>query len=506
VSAGRDINVVTQTSASTNGSRLSECLAGLYVTGAGGSLLASAGRDVNLVASVLQSQGSASVQAAGSINLGAVTTGESLHFGATSEATFHQDLAQTTQTGSRIAGGGNVSLNAGQNISGTAAQINAQGDVALNAGADITLLAGQSTQSSDLGWTATDKGLLSSSSTTTRLQSSSATAIASSVQGNNVRISAGRNLTSVGSQFQAGGNLTVEGKNSQSFYEAQNTSFSQTETKSSSSLLGISLSDKTTLDSSLQTTAVATRLTSTDKIDIRVGNQATLQGAELQAKDIAFTQADPAKAGELLLGASLNTTQTAHTEKTETLGLWQEMKGNGSTTQTANLTTLKGNVSLDPGLKVTVQTGSANPSPADLQTQLQSLSSQPGLAYLKDLAANPNVKWEQIRLANEQWSYSQQGLTPAGAALLSIAVAAATGGMGAGLAGTTGTVASAAMNAGFSALASQAAVAMVNNGGDIGNPAWPGSASCKTTRPCKARSTGPRSKKSTRTGTTTNKA
>jgi filamentous hemagglutinin len=100
LAAGRDINVATQTSASTNGSRLSERVAGLYVTGAGGSLLASAGRDVNLVASALQSQGSASVQAAGSINLGAVTTSESLHFGTSGEATFHQDLAQTSQTGS----------------------------------------------------------------------------------------------------------------------------------------------------------------------------------------------------------------------------------------------------------------------------------------------------------------------------------------------------------------------------------------------------------------------
>lgn len=89
-------------------------------------------------------------------------------------------------------------------------------------------------------------------------------------------------------------------------------------------------------------------------------------------------------------------------------------------------------------------------------------------------------------MANEHWSYDQAGLTPAGAALLSIAVAAWTGGMGAEmLGGTSATAATAttaatsatlagsaalgaAANAGFASLAAQAAVAMVNNGGDIG--------------------------------------
>jgi hypothetical protein len=92
-----------------------------------------------------------------------------------------------------------------------------------------------------------------------------------------------------------------------------------------------------------------------------------------------------------------------------------------------------------------------------------------------------------VALANEKWSYDQAGLTPAGAALLSIAVAVATSGMGSGVAstlgmGTTTTVAgvstftasaaglsmNAAASAAISSLASQAAVAMVNNGGDIG--------------------------------------
>ena len=54
------------------------------------------------------------------------------------------------------------------------------------------------------------------------------------------------------------------------------------------------------------------------------------------------------------------------------------------------------------------------------------------MAYLSQLSrraaqANP-VQWSQVQLAHDNWSYKSQGLTPARAALLSIAVAACTGG------------------------------------------------------------------------------
>jgi filamentous hemagglutinin len=48
------------------------------------------------------------------------------------------------------------------------------------------------------------------------------------------------------------------------------------------------------------------------------------------------------------------------------------------------------------------------------------------------------VQWDQVALAHDQWNYSQSGLTPAGAALLSIAIAAYTGGLGVEALGGTG--------------------------------------------------------------------
>jgi len=104
----------------------------------------------------------------------------------------------------------------------------------------------------------------------------------------------------------------------------------------------------------------------------------------------------------------------------------------------------------------------------DFKTQIQSLSQQPGMAYLQTLTTRSDVNWQPVKLAHDQWRYDQQGLTPAGAALLSVAVAWATGGMGAGLVGTTGTTTSLMANAAFSSLASQASITLINNRGDIG--------------------------------------
>ena len=128
------------------------------------------------------------------------------------------------------------------------------------------------------------------------------------------------------------------------------------------------------------------------------------------------------------------------------------------------------------GLSVQVPAGS------NLNTQIQTLARQPGMSYLSSLAARSDVNWQPVKLAFDQWSYSQQGLTPAGAALVAVAVAWATAGQGAnflgsmgsttttvgGVATTTYTTAGLMANAAFTSLASQAAITLINNQGNIG--------------------------------------
>jgi hypothetical protein len=306
----------------------------------------------------------------------------------------------------------------------------------------------------------TNRGLVdggNTATTSTQTQASAATAQVSTINAKNISVIADQKLVSVGTEFKGTESLCIEGKHTTTLYAATNTRQSTTTTQSTTTLGGAFSA-------------------------IAGGNRTELQGTEVEAPQIAFVKTDPSKKGELILGGSTNTTQTSHTERTETAGVYQEMKGQGSTTQTLNQTKISGNVSFDNALKITVQIPDTKGG-QELKSQINALASQSGgtgLEYLNQLAANPNVQWDKVAIANEKWSYNQAGLTPAGAALLTIAVAAYTGGMGSQLlGGTAATTTSAAtlagsttlataVNAGFASLASQAAVAMVNNGGDIG--------------------------------------
>ncbi|WP_156373513.1 DUF637 domain-containing protein [Pseudorhodoferax sp. Leaf267] len=122
------------------------------------------------------------------------------------------------------------------------------------------------------------------------------------------------------------------------------------------------------------------------------------------------------------------------------------------------------------------------------------------MAWVQQISQDPQlgakVDWQQVQEAHSRWDYNRQGLTPVGAAVLTAVVAyftagaastwasgvgeAAAVGVGEGVAlsgggafltgtGTTiSTVVGGAVTAGVSALAGQAAVALVNNQGDLG--------------------------------------
>ena len=78
-----------------------------------------------------------------------------------------------------------------------------------------------------------------------------------------------------------------------------------------------------------------------------------------------------------------------------------------------------GGVSFSAPAGVSVQV----PQAADLKTQIAALSAQLGMGYLNELAGRNDVNWQQVKLAHESWDHTKEGLTPAGAALLSVAVA-----------------------------------------------------------------------------------
>jgi hypothetical protein len=277
----------------------------------------------------------------------------------------------TAEVGTTIQTQGSLRMAAGNDINARAADVTAAKALEATAGNNIILDAGQSTTNVDQMARASGQDLLTTSSIRTRRQSSSATAQTSRFQGQSTSLVADNTLVSIGAKIEAtglaagSGVLRIEGKVNTALYEVQNFSQSSKTTHTKTGLsamldpLGVGMSfadgEKTVTDSKASSRAIGTRLKSTQKIEVGVGAKTELRGAELEAPQIAFIQTDPNKTSELILGTSLNTTQTAHTEKTDTAGMWQEMKGNGQTVQTANQTQLKGNVNFDAALKITAQ-------------------------------------------------------------------------------------------------------------------------------------------------------
>ncbi|HAT4985716.1 TPA: filamentous hemagglutinin N-terminal domain-containing protein [Serratia marcescens] len=110
-----------------------------------------------------------------------------------------------------------------------------------------------------------------------------------------------------------------------------------------------------------------------------------------------------------------------------------------------------------------------------LQSAIDALGNTPGTTWVKDLNKRNDVQWSKVKDAYDSWDYKSQHLNPAVAAVIAIAAAAVTA--GSSLAATAassvsgavggGAVTSGAVTAGMSSLASQAAVALVENQGNL---------------------------------------
>jgi len=290
--AGRDLNIqtTTQSTQTAMGSRTAiDRVAGLYVSGANGTLVASAGRDLNIVAGVVSNAGSGatSLDAGNNFTLSSVKTSDQLDV--VWNANNYNKSSSSSDVGSAITGGGNTTLQAGQTLKATAASVQAAGALNVNA-TDVSIQSGQATQASDQARQTTNKGFLSSTTITTRDTSSSTTAVSSSFGGATVAITASKDIRILGSnvvsdnatKLTAGGNVNIEA--------AQNTSSSSSYRNETSSGLmsggGLSISYGTRTQSNdgkdTTTTAAASTVGSVGgNVTITAGNQYKQVGSDV---------------------------------------------------------------------------------------------------------------------------------------------------------------------------------------------------------------------------------
>ncbi len=158
--------------------------------------------------------------------------------------------------------------------------------------------------------------------------------------------------------------------------------------------------------------------------------------------------------------------------RTEDLLWWSEEDKGSDVTSLEEVEILPGG-----GLRITAGTGILVEYQAkgDLNAALDELTQSSALAWMEDLRNNPDVDWSQIQTTLETWDYESQGLTQAGALLVSAITSFATGGLASGWAetmssalGVTNASAQVAIEASIKSLTTKSVVALVNNRGDLG--------------------------------------
>ncbi|WP_434526801.1 hemagglutinin repeat-containing protein [Photorhabdus asymbiotica] len=316
--AGRDI-----TSASTlRGDAVNRWLdrpAGIYVQNDQGTLSLNAINNVQITASEVKNAGK---DGRTEITAGHNLTLDTLSTHRTEQGDWGKDnyrhLTQQQDIGSQITGAGEVTLQAGQDLTATAAHVNAGQQLTAQAGNNLTLNAG--TASSDLVEHSkqSSRGWLSTSSVETHDEVHDRQALSTTFSGDKVTLQAGKDLNIRGSNVAGTQDVSLNAGHQLSVTpaaESHGETHLRQEKKSGlmgTGGIGFTLgqaSQKVTTDSDSQRNKGSTVGSSQGHVTLNAGTQLNLHGSDLVAsKDITLT------------GQNVNITSAAnhHTTLTKT--------------------------------------------------------------------------------------------------------------------------------------------------------------------------------------------
>ncbi|MGL5072908.1 MAG: DUF637 domain-containing protein [Aeromonas salmonicida] len=403
-----------------------------------GNLLLQAGQDISLSASNLLAGLDMSLSAGRDISIGSVEDRRKWEEG-------NSRFARVEQLMSELNAGGNLSLKAGNDLSLTASTAEAKGDVSLGAGNNL-VLASEANQSSD----DVRQGNKHTIDRTT-------TQVGATVSGDNVSLSAGNNLLAQASILDAKGNAALQAGAELQLLTADNEIYHFEKSKSKSTF-----KSKSTEIEQRDVTAQGTTITAGGNVSLVSQGEMTLKGSDIQAGETLILDTD----GMLKLLTA--TDEHFYRKDEKKSGVMVKMSGNGTNSTAERQNQLYGaDINISAGQGVLLQVGQKEGE--SLQARLDTLATQPGMAWVEQVRSMPGVKMEAVQEAYEQWNYSQQSLSPIASSIIAIALAVATGGAGAlAMGAAEGTATAAMANAAFSTLVSQATISTINNGGNLG--------------------------------------
>jgi len=284
--AGRDVNLETTTASNMATDGLNTKIDRVSSIDAG-QLIVQGGRDVNLVATAVNTSGDASVVAGRDLNLTAVKTQDS--YNVTFDSNNHLNESSTQVFGAIVNTGGALTLGAVQDVNTQAAYVNAGSQLTVSAGRDVNVGSAQQESSIDQAIYTTSKGLLSSSSSRSQRNDSDTASVGSTLSGDRVSVVAGHDLNVTGSNIVGTSDVALVATNDVTIVTSQNTRDSRFESEEKKSGLltsGLSITFGGRAQDNVMTTQSTTNNASTigstsGNVKIAAGNAYVQTGSSV---------------------------------------------------------------------------------------------------------------------------------------------------------------------------------------------------------------------------------
>ncbi|WP_228737625.1 hemagglutinin repeat-containing protein [Xanthomonas euvesicatoria] len=300
---------------------------------AGGNLILSAGNDVNLVAAKLDAGKGLGVSAGNDINASTLTTVDTSDVLETRKR-FRQTTSTRDETvhGTEFTAGGNLAMQAGNDITLTAASAaTKEGGITLAAGNDVNLLAASEQHDAVQDMTKKKKGTFSSKTTTTHDAWQDTVAVTTTLSGDTVQIAAGNDLLSQGAQVASTGDVVLAAGNNLTLDTVQNTHSEEHEkTVKKSGLYGgggfsvaLGVTKKTDGLDVTEVTNTGSLVGSTDgSVKMTAGNKVAITGS-----DVLSATSTTIVGKEVTIAAAENTVDTVQTSKQQSAGITLGLTG-----------------------------------------------------------------------------------------------------------------------------------------------------------------------------------
>ena len=291
-----------------------------------GSLSINAGRDLSVIASQLEARRDIGLTAGRDATLAAAANED--HFYSKSKKVT-RSTDKIVQQSTSVQAGGNISIDAGQELTLVASKVKAQGDVALDAEQDINILSAKDESASF--YSKKSKGSFGRSKSKQRERYDS-TNVASVIEaGNNLTINTsqaadggmsidgGRDVNVIGSQLKAGNDLLVGATGDVAILSGIEEHGSYTK-KSKSGFGGFTKSGKSQLKTNA--TQVASELDAGNDVVIAAGNDIRLRASQASAgNDVELRAGLVTKSGDINLVSANDTAYSLTQEYKKKTGL-----------------------------------------------------------------------------------------------------------------------------------------------------------------------------------------